>query len=322
MDNETLSTTVETTDNSSSTDNDQALIDEILNEPEETTEQPTDNQQDDVQEETKDNTVKYPEKFLKDGQLDVDKLLESYTNLEKHSSQQAEERKQEQAELKRFREEAEAQQKQAEEQARKAGYDNQYDMQNAYEVANFEANEYSRYLQYVDPETRDDVYNLLVQYANNPSKELMSQIEMEFAPEINKEIAVKADRIKQQYESQKRTQAETQKMSNIESVISKSVDANKELFDNDSFKDLFINTLYKYGDNFTFEDAQMLMETAKQLQVSAVEAFKKANSIKTDNNNATDKLASLTGTSSAQKQQKSLIAMSDKELDNWLDTII
>lgn len=325
MDNENLSNDVETMDNSASDIDTEALIDELLEEPNE--DSGDDNKGEEApkaEEQSKDNTAKYPEKFLENGELNTDKLVDAYLNLEKHSSQQSAQRKAEQDELNQLRGWYQQQAQKAQQEAQKAGYETVQDWQVAKEIASFEANEYSRYLGYIeDPEERAEVQQMLIDYEANPSKALLNRIEMEFAPEINKSIGIDAYKMQQQYENQKLANAETQKMSNIESVISQSVDANSELFDNEAFNSLFVNTLYKYGDNFTFEDATALMNMVKQMQQSAIDAYTKSLNVKKDNDNATDKLASITGTNANTHQgNKRLGDMSPAELDKYLDTII
>ena len=325
MNNENLSTTVDTMDNSSSDVDTEALIDELLEEPnEEVGNDDKGVEAPKTEEQSKDNTAKYPEKFLENGELNADKLVEAYLNLEKHSSQQSAQRKAEQDELNQLRGWYQQQAQQAQQEAQRAGYETVQDWQVAKEIASFEANEYSRYLHIIeDPEERAEVQQLLIDYEANPSQALLNRIEMEFAPEINKSIGISAYKMQQQYENQKLANAETQRMTNIESVISQSVDANSELFDNEAFNSLFVNTLYKYGDNFTFEDATALMNMVKQMQQSAIDAYVKSSNIKKDNDNATDKLASITGTNANTNQgHKRLGDMTPAELDKYLDTII
>lgn len=329
MDNE-LSTNVETTDNSASEINTEALIDELLDEPNETVEdnnieanEAKEEQEQPAEEQSKDNAVKYPEKFLENGELNVDKLVDAYLNLEKHTSQQSAQRKAEQEELQRLRDREQEQQKRAQEEANRAGYETALDWQVAKEIASYEANQYSRYLHIIeDPEERAEVQQMLIDYEANPSKALLNRIEMEFAPEINKEISIEAFKMQQQYEQQKQTFAETQKMTNIENVISQSIESNQELFENEAFNTLFVNTLYRYGDNFTIEDANVLMNAVKQMQQQAVEAYKQAVSVSNDNAKATDKLATMTGTNANGNVNKRVADMTSAEFDRFLDSII
>lgn len=328
MDNE-LATNVETTDNSTSNDNTEALIDELLDEPTKTVDNDIEGEETQTkqgapaEEQSKDNAVKYPEKFLENGELNVDKLMDAYLNLEKHTSQQSALRKEEQEELKRLREKEQEQQRQAQEEANRAGYETALDWQVAKQIASFEANEYSRYLGYIeDPEERAEVQQLLIDYEANPSQALLNRIEMEFAPEINKRIWNDSHRLQSEYENKKQTFAETQKMANIENVISQSIESNQELFENEAFNTLFVNALYKYGDNFTIEDANALMTAIKQMQELAVEAYKKSASITKDNSNATDKLATITGTNANPTVNKRVSEMTPAEFDKFIEGLI
>ena len=324
MNNENLSTTVDTMDNSSSDVDTEALIDELLEEPnEEVGNDDKGVEAPKTEEQSKDNTAKYPEKFLENGELNADKLVEAYLNLEKHSSQQSAQRKAEQDELNQLRGWYQQQAQQAQQEAQRAGYETVQDWQVAKEIASFEANEYSRYLHIIeDPEERAEVQQLLIDYEANPSKALLNRIEMEFAPEINKEISIEAFKMQQHYEQQKQQFAETQKMTNIENVISQSIESNQELFENEAFNTLFVNTLYRYGDNFTIEDANALMTAVKQMQVEAVEAYKKAVSVSNDNAKATDKLATMTGTNANTNVNKRVADMTPAEFDKFLEGII
>lgn len=325
MDNEVLSTET-TQDNSTSDVDTEALVNELLEEPNEdveTNEAPTEEAPEAKEEESKDNTHKYPEKFLENGELNVDKLIEAYSNIEKYSSQLTAQRKQEEQELQQLREWAKLQDQQAQQTAKNAGYETAQDYQQAKEIAGLEANEYSKYLHYIeDPEERLAVQELLSDYRTNPSKSLLNRIEMEFAPEINKLVGVEAFKKQQQFDNQKQTDAETIKMTNIEGVISEAMQTNRELFDDEAFNTLFVNTLYRYGDNFTIEDANVLMSAIKQMQESAVEAYKKSVDVAKDNEKATDKLATITGTNADTNVNKRVGDMSPAEFDRFLDGLI
>lgn len=247
-------------------------IDRALSEPDETqpeTTEPAGGKQQEPTAQTKqeDNSIDCPDKFKnEDGSINVENLAKSYKELEPLLNQKSTWEK-ERAELLKYKDKVDAFEKQQEQNAKSAGFDSALDMQQSYQVAQYEAKEYSKYLQYLDDETRQTVQGLLYQYANNPSEDIMQQIEIEFAPEINKRIAVQADRMKRQFEEQKQTQVQTQQMSNIEDIISKSVDSNNELFNYEPFKNLFINALHKFGDRFTYEDAEVLMNAVKDLSL-------------------------------------------------------
>ena len=166
-------------------------------------------------------------------------------------------------------------------------------MEQVFQIAKLEADEYAKYLQFT--ENPEEVKQKLINYANNPTDELMREIEMEFSPEVNKKVAVLSERQKNQFEKQ----AETQKFANIESVINQSVTENKELFNYEPFKQLFINTLYKFGDSFTFEDAKALISTVLEMKNLFKSEFEQQLNSKQQNDKATDKLASINNLNSA-----------------------
>lgn len=305
VDNTASTETVETTDNSSNEkDNLQEEIAKALEEPETTGKA-------EPEEQTKDNSqIDCPEKFKnKDGSVNVENVLKSYKEIEPLVQAKADWEK-ERAELLEAKKQLDSINQQKDEQARQAGYDSLQDMEQTYTIAAIEANEYAKYLQYTDdPEA---VRELLVQYANNPTAELMEDIEVEFAPEINKRIAVLADRHRQQYAIEQQKQAETIKMASIEDVIAKSVDANEEIFRYAPFKQLFVNTLQKYGDNFTFDDAKALIDCFEQMKELYKADFEKQTGAKLQNEKATDKLAGINPLNSAQAANPISNAQIDK----------
>lgn len=330
MENEVSTNMVTTSSDNSELSLDEQ-IDKALSEPDETeteTVEPTDGKQQEpeVKQETKDNSIDCPDKFKnEDGSINIENLAKSYKELEPLLNQKSTWEK-EKAELLEYKKQFDAIQQQREQNAQQAGFDSALDMQQSYQVAQYEANEYSKYLQYLDDETRQTVQSLLYKYANNPSYELMKEIEIEFAPEINKRIAVQADRLKRQFETEKQTKEQTQQMSNIEDIISKSVESNNELFNYEPFKNLFVNTLHKFGDRFTYEDAEVLMTAVKDLKSAFQEEFSKGNASTEANKKATDALAAITGQSSAPTGKGSknvdINTISDSELDKLLNEYI
>lgn len=330
MDTELENTTV--TDNADNSASDGLGLDEQIEKAlDEPASEPTEAEQEEVVTEPgkneQDNIIECPEKFKnEDGSINIKNLIKSYTGLEPLINQKSSWEK-ERAELLKYKERLEALDKQKEDNAKQAGFNSALDMQQTYEVAQYEANEYLKYLQYLDDEARENVQNLLYRYANNPSEKLMREIEVEFAPDVNKRIAVQADRMRTKFEQDRQTMAETTRLTNIEDVISKSVDAHNELFNYEPFKNMFVNTLHRFGDNFTFEDAQVLMSTIVELKSAFEEEFKKNSASNEANKLATDKLASISGLNSApasrqQMDRVDLNKLSNVQLDKLLDKYI
>lgn len=316
MGNEQIDVNVET-----STDNSEVTTEQILEalEPEQDVE-PQDDKVDVEKEETQpsetkeeqpDNTEEVPEKFISaDGKADINKILKSYKELEGYKSKLEKER----ADLLKIKEQADKEAQAKEQQARNAGYESVLDMQQKYEIAQIEANEYAKYLSVTDDP--QEVLKMLQAYASNPSPELMKEIELEFAPEINKQIAIISDRKARDFEILKAQQAETQKYSNIETVISKSIEKNNDLFNYEPFKQLVIRTLARYGDNFTYEDSEILMDTMVQMKELFQKEFENNKNAQIQNNSATDKLSSISGQNSAPSASTptDISKLSDKEL--------
>lgn len=316
MGNEQIDVNVET-----STDNSEVTTEQILEalEPEQDVE-PQDDKVDVEKEETQpsetkeerpDNTEEVPEKFISaDGKADINKILKSYKELEGYKSKLEKER----ADLLKIKEQADKEAQAKEQQARNAGYESVLDMQQKYEIAQIEANEYAKYLSVTDDP--QEVLKMLQAYASNPSPELMKEIELEFAPKINKQIAIISDRKARDFEILKAQQAETQKYSNIETVISKSIEKNNDLFNYEPFKQLVIRTLARYGDNFTYEDSEILMDTMVQMKELFQKEFENNKNTQIQNNSATDKLSSISGQNSAPSASTpaDISKLSDKEL--------
>lgn len=291
--------TVETTDNSESI-NIQEEVSKALDEPETSTE--TTVEKDNVQSETV-KQDECPDKFRNnDGSVNVDKLTKSYKELEPLINEKAEWQK-ERAELLKSKEQLDAILNQQNEQneifAKERGYNSTQEMQKAYEIANYEANEYAKYLQYIDEEDRNIVERMLVDYANNPSDELMRDIELEFPPEVNKRIAVQSYQLEQNFNNQAIESNNVQRMTNLENIIKQSVEADEKIFDYEPFHNLYVNTLQKYGDNFTFEDSMALINTFNQMKDLYRKEFEKEYGIENENKKATDKLASISASTSA-----------------------
>ena len=306
------------TDNSSSAEISQEEISRLLDEPVQTedTKAEEGEQKKEVFEEQKDNTIECPDKFKnKDGSPNIANILKSYKELEPLLAQKKA-WEEERAGLLKSKEELDAINRQKEQDAIDSGYSSLQDMNQKKEIAKIEVSEYKQYVQYTDEPA--EVLKLLEQYAENPSEELMEQIEIEFAPEINKKVAIKADRKEREFEALNEQSAQTQMYTNMESVISQSVEANSELFGYKPFHDLFTRTLYRFGDNFTFEDAQVLMQAVNDLKLAFQQEFANEKNIKLENDKAINSIASINTNSSApvasQYSDADLKKMSPSEL--------
>ena len=319
MEENTNVTASDTTDNSDVTYSDTEISDAlgygndepVEEEPKETT---TDDKVETPTQEKQDNTqVEYPDKFKKeDGSVDVDRMFKSYSELESYKSKLEQER----AELNKYKEQVEKMQQEREQQAQQAGFNSAEDMQHKYEVAAFEANEYAKYLAYTDEP--EQVRQMLINYQNNPSEKLMEDIEMEFSPDINKKVATASARAQAIYEQQQAQQAENNKLSNIESIIAKTVDANSQVFDYEPFKKMFVSLLQKYGDAIQPDDAILLANTMNEMRDLYRQEFEKATGTKIANDDATDKLAAFNKSAPASSQPTNWENLSQRELEKYI----
>ena len=197
-------------------------------------------------------------------------------------------------------------------------------MEHSYELAALKANEYAKYLRYTEEPER--VRQMLIEYANNPNDELLSEIEFEFPSEAIKRVTVAEEQQKQYYNYVASKQAETQKMSNIEGIIGNAVEKHDELFDYAPFKQLFVNALNKFGDRFTNEDAEALMNTMVEMKKLFQEEFTKQSTKNAQNKNATDNIASINGQNNsapaASQKQLDISKMNDKQLAKYLEDFV
>lgn len=319
MDNEIVNNTdvsiqdTTKTDNSNSETDLQKQIADTINEnetPTNTQPEQTEPQKTEIKQE---NNINCPDKFKnQDGTINIETVLKSYNELEPLLNEKADWQK-ERTELLEAKKQLDEINRQKEEQARQAGYSSNQAMEQVFQIAKLEADEYAKYLQFT--ENPEEVKQKLINYANNPTDELMREIEMEFSPEVNKKVAVLSERQKNQFEKQ----AETQKFANIESVINQSVTENKELFNYEPFKQLFINALYKFGDSFTADDAKALISTVLEMKNLFKSEFEQQLNSKQQNDKATDKLASINNLNSAPSASQTITnidieKMSENEL--------
>lgn len=316
--NSTIETNTSVDNSADSTEYSQEDIASALEEP--TNEEPNDTKgevDNDPQEppsDSKDNTpaTEYPVKFQnKDGSLDVEKLLKSYKELEPLLSEKAAWQK-ERAEREQA---AKAQQEAKEQEAKEAGFESALDMQQYLELVNVEANEYARYLQYT--ENPEAVRKMLIDYINSPSEQALEDIMLEFPPSVIARVSVVKDRTEQGFKAEQANYKQTQMLTNIEDVIAQSVNSkNGDLFNHDSFRNLFERTLQKYGDNFTYEDAQLLMDCISELKNAWYNEYIQKSEVNSQNKEAIDKLASISSNNSAPaaSQARNLDSLSQKEL--------
>lgn len=275
----------------------EAEIAKVLDEPDENTSENTQEGQEALSnDEPKDNTIQCPEKFKnKDGSVNIENLVKSYTELESSTSQQKASWEKEKAELQKAKEQLDAYNKQQEEQARQAGFNSQQDMQNMYELINTEANEYYKYIGQTDDPER--VTGMLQDYINNPTLEKREDIELEFSPEVIRNVTIATERRRYQLEQTSQTNAQTQEMMKVENTIQQLCEKHNDILQDEKVKDFVVAQFTKFGSALDFETASAMLTLLEQKEGG----YKKTvdNLTAQENKKATDKLAAISNSSSA-----------------------
>jgi len=185
-------------------------------------------------------------------------------------------------------------------------------MQMAYGIAAIEANEYAKYLHLTD--NPEEVRQMLIDYTQNPSPELMRDIEIEFGSDVNKQVAAASERQRIIYEQQLEQQRRDSIDNSVKNVISESVEKHEDIFNVEPFKKLFVNSLQRYGDNFTPEDSEVLINSVMELRDYFRNEYANELKAKKENDKATDAIASLAPTGSAKSPDaKTIDSMTDAE---------
>lgn len=295
------------------------LNDEPAEESEEPKEEPE--EQEEAPKVEQDNTPdECPDKFKdKDGKVDVNKLAKSYKELEPLLAEKSNWAK-ERAELLEYKKIIEQQREENERRAQAQGYASATEKEYSDALINLEANEYAKYLHLTDDP--EEVRKMLIDYINNPSVDMLDDIELEFPSEVIKKVAVAKERQRAQWQSELSKQQETQALVGIENVISQAVDFDSAIFNHKPFEDLFVKTLQRYGNNFTFEDAQVLIGAVNDLRNSIREEFAKEYGITKENGKATDELASITSSNSAPVARQSIKDLSGDALASAIKRLI
>ena len=253
-------------------------IAKALDEPEEnTTEDGSEPQEDPQKEEPKDNTIQCPDKFKnKDGSINVENLVKSYTELESNSSQQKASWEKEKAELQKAKDQLDQFQKQQEESAKQAGFNSSQEMQNMYELVNTEANEYYKYIgQTDDPE----------------------RVTGKFSPEVIRNVTIATERRRYQLEQQFQQNAQTAEMAKIENTIQQLCEKHNDILQDEKVKDFVVKQFTKYGSALDFETASAMLALMEERDGGFKQKVKELTD--KENQKTTDKLSAISNQSSA-----------------------
>lgn len=249
----------------------------------------------------------------------LDVANKSYSELEKKLGQQSNElgelRKQAE-EVQKLREQIANMQLQ---EAQKQGFQDVQSYQNHKDVANFIANQYAQHIE--ECEFPDEMNNLLNEYRNNPSDELLETIESQFSLETLKKVAGNNALYQGQLQAQANEALKKEVEQSVKLYLDENVNKYAEEFKNPAFAAL-------YGEAFRAYGCDLQTDKFVELMHQYAESILKANGIQqgiqSENHSATDEIAGLTINNNANKANsgKSLLQMSEQDLDKRLSELI
>lgn len=310
----------ETTVTTESTDTQQTDNSEVIDNHEPLTS--SDNSQDDNQEpvDNGENTSQSDENQQQTGKFDnLETANKSYSELEKKLGQQSNEL----GELRKQVEEAAKLKEQIANmqlaEAQKQGFQDVKSYQNHKEIANFVANEYAKHIQ--ECEFPEEMVNLLDEYRRNPSDDLLDTIESQFSVETLKDVAGKNAIYQGQLQLKEQEALDNEVKASAKQYLNENVSKYEKEFQNPAFAALYAEAFRAYGCDL---DTDKFVEMVKEFAKSVIKQNGIWTEINKENNKATDEIAGLTMGSNATKQEngKSLLQMSEQELDKRLDELI
>lgn len=258
-------------------------------------------------EEDEPTEVEIPKKFKnKDGSLNIQKLANSYKALEPLINEKSEWEKQK-LDLEGKAQIAEQLTKQQDELAKQFGFDSfdalkakQQEMQTNTQMATFEANVYANYLSLC--ENPQEVRDLLIQYAQNPSKGLKDQINELFPIEVIEKVAEDRASFKNQLAIQKQQQDRAVNAKRAEEHINNVVTEYKDWFENKEFANVYALAFQYLGIDL---DASKMFPAMQALKDSWIKDYENSKATKLENDDAVKVLEGLSP-NSTQKPKSTL----------------
>jgi len=256
-----------------------------------------------------------PDKFKnEDGTLNQLELLKAYKAAETQQGKVSKEL----GELRKKAEIADRLQAEREEIAKNYGYESAQAMQEAQnqikvnaQMARLEANEYAKYLSECD--YPDEVRNLLMQYAENPTKELLDTIREEFSDDTKMNIAVGINEAKRQLQAQQQEAYQQEIVTNARQYLEDVAQSyGNDLQDKATFN-LYSEAFKTFGTNL---DTPRLMRMIKDIKQAAIQEY--LNKGNDENANITDEISNIAPVNHSQNSNsstgKSILEMSEAEL--------
>lgn len=307
---------------------DNSILDEISNEltNDENTAVGKDDVEDDADDENKqddiieddDAEVEIPEKFkTKDGNLNLKALSKYIKDSETYNtqlSQQKAELEKKQDELKEKIELAENLEKQQDELAKKFGYQNfsamqqrQQEIQLNNQLAQYSANCYAEYVSLCD--NPNEVRDLLMQYAQNPTQELANVIGEEFPAEVHRQVGEKIAGFKNQLAMYQQQQERAKSEELAKEHINNVVNTYGEWFKNKEFAQVYALAFQYLGIDL---DPAKMFPAMQQLKDSWIREYQASLDAKKQNDDAVNTLQGLSPNGKAIQQPQQKIVDIDK----------
>ena len=265
-------------------------------------------------------SISIPEKFLKeDGTPDYERMAKSYLELEPLVNEKAQWSK-EKIDLEQKAQLADNYKQQQDVMAKNLGFENyqaleqhQNQLNFNTQMAKYEANEYAKYLNQAEnpAETRE----LLMLYSQQPSPELLAEIESRFTGDVHKKVGENMAGVKQQIQQQNMQQTyETEK----ESARTYLVDVTEkygDYFKNEAFTNMFGLAFKELG---TKLDAPTLISAMDAYKDSVIKEYESSKQAKAENDKAKSDLSGLNpgGENVNNGQEKNILDMTPEQMQN------
>ncbi|MEI7474695.1 MAG: hypothetical protein WCK67_07935 [bacterium] len=262
-----------------------------------------------------------PEKFLKeDGTPDYQKLTKSYKELEPLLGEKAQWSK-EKTELEQKAQYAEQVKQQQDVMAKNFGFNSYNDFEKHQEqlqfnsqMANYEADEYAKYLNQSDnpAETRE----LIMLYKQHPNPELLAEIESRFTGDIHKKVGENLALVKQNIQQQQIQQSYEKEKESATQYLTDVTTQYADHFKNDAFTNMFGLAFKELGTNLDTKTFISAMDAYKDSIIKDYESSKQTNA---ENDNAKQGLADLNPNgkhinNNSSFQEKNILSMSEEEI--------
>lgn len=277
--------------------------------------------------EDNEEVIEIPEKFKdKDGNVDLVKLAKAYKDLEPVVNQKADLEK-EKINLEKELNDTKAVKQQQDEMAKLYGFNSfeemksyQKELQQNTQLAQVEANAYAEFLNVCDDPVA--VRQLLIAYAQNPTQELLAEIEDLFPADVNKRVGEFLAMQKAELRKQNDNMLYQEEAQKAQAFLENVTQEHKELFQNKAIVNLFGEAFLKYGTDLDMNKFVGYVDALKQ---SFIAEFIAEQGKTKENDDAIKKLEDLspnTKTVVSTPKNVDLNKIDNKQLSEYVSNLI